>query len=412
VAGNEISGGKGPELNLPGGQIERAVANVAEDGGKTLTSALRTLLSAWADRKAAVNVATAEQIRLDIADDAARVRDRKAIAERRQNELDEIDHGQALLERARGRVLLDIAHTQEAIEYVGRKAIEYNASDPDKLGERDIEQDWLRRFFRYVAEVDEATVLEIFAKALSEAAIRERPLLSPKALDTLRFFELYSIEMFEFCANSIAMFGAAPRGFLERRAVREKRELDVGLMIEMGLIKYEGRSFHSTTIGGFELSLHYTPGHREQMESVQLTHVGRSIAGLRNKDHRLIRQALDYQGSKEALLALQQALGISEDVVGDLALSLVADLAGTGALEIQVRVDRVQRSLSKKDAFAAPFGIADNIDLQGLGAENRALAERLLAEFDHFDKNQLDAMRDQPAIYPDPPSADAAYPSG
>lgn len=158
------------ELPIPGAKLEGALANVAEDGGKTLTSALRTILSAWADKKAAVNAATAEQIKLDIADEHERARERTAIAERRKHEIEELDHRIGLIERARGRVLNEIAHTQQSIEYVAQKAIEYNAAELDSCEERDVEQDWLRRFFRYAAEVDEKTILDIFAKALSDCA--------------------------------------------------------------------------------------------------------------------------------------------------------------------------------------------------------------------------------------------------
>ena len=158
------------ELPIPGAKLEGALANVAQDAGKTLTSALRTILSAWADKKAAVNAATAEQIKLDIADEHERARERTAIAERRKHEIEELDHRIGLIERARGRVLNEIAHTQQSIEYVAQKAIEYNAAELDSCEERDVEQDWLRRFFRYAAEVDEKTILDIFAKALSDCA--------------------------------------------------------------------------------------------------------------------------------------------------------------------------------------------------------------------------------------------------
>lgn len=129
------------ELPIPGAKLEGALANVAEDGGKTLTSALRTVMSAWADKTAAVNAATAEQIRLDIADERARDRQRTAIVERRQYELEEVDHRIALIERARGRVLADIALTQQSLEYVAEKAIEFNETEPEQTEGREVEPD-------------------------------------------------------------------------------------------------------------------------------------------------------------------------------------------------------------------------------------------------------------------------------
>lgn len=395
------------ELPIPGAKLEGALANVAEDGGKTLTSALRTILSAWADKKAAVNVATAEQIKLDIADEHQRARERTAIAERRQQEIEELDHRIGLIERARGRVLDEIAHSQKSIEYVAQKAIEYNAADVDANEERDIEQDWLRRFFRYAAEVDEKTVLDIFAKALSDSAIRGRTLLSPRALDTLRFFESYSFEMFRLCASITGMFEAIPSGLLERHAHNVGEDLNLPLMLEMGLIKKDVQKHLSAIIGGFDLSFYYPPANRAQIEVVRLTHVGRSIAGLMSGAHRELIDPVTFEGSPDALLKLQMALGLSPRVAKDLGKSLVATLADADGIEVQVRVCRQQRYRSIKTNYDDPFGVTDAIDLSGLSDEARALAAIVISELVDFDTNQLDAMRGQHAVYPGQTSQNA-----
>lgn len=325
------------ELPIPGAKLEGAIANVAEDGGKTLTSALRTILSAWANKKAAVNAATAEQIKLDIADEHERARERTAITERRKHEIEELDHRIGLIERARGRVLDEIAHTQQSIEYVAQKAIDYNAAESESCEERDIEQDWLRRFFRYAAEVDEKKILDIFAKALSDSVIRGRALLSPRALDTLRFFESYSFEMFRLCADVVGMFETVPRGFLERHTTNVGQGLDLSLMLEMGLIKNDVQRNLNAVIGGFDLSFYYPPANRAQIEIVRLTHVGRSIAGLMNGAHRDLIDPVTFEGSPDALLELQKAFGLSPRVAKDLGRSLVATLADADGIEVQVR---------------------------------------------------------------------------
>ncbi|MEA3016406.1 MAG: hypothetical protein QOI38_1128 [Sphingomonadales bacterium] len=392
---------------LPGAKLEGALANIAEDGGTTLTSALRTIVSAWADKKAAVNAATAEQIKLDIADEHERERQRNAIAERRQNEIEEVAHRIALIERARGRVLDEIAHTQQSIEYVAQKAIEYHAAEPDSREERDVEQDWLRRFFRYAAEVDEKTILDIFAKALSDSAIRGRALLSPRALDTLRFFETYSFEMFRLCAGAVGIFEAVPRGFLERHAHNLGQDLDLPLMLEMGLIKNDAQRNLNAVIGGFDLSFYYPPSNRAQIEIVRLTHVGRSIAGLINSAHRELVDPVTFEGSPEALLELQKTLGLSPQVAKDLGRSLVATLADADGIEVQMRVCRQQRYRNTKTNYGDPFGVTDAIDLSGLSQETGALAAIVIGELVDFDTNQLEAMRGQHAVYADQPSRDA-----
>lgn len=396
------------EMPIPGAKLEGALANIAEDGGKTLIGALRTIMSAWADKKAATNVATAEQIKLDIADEHQRARERTAIEERRRYELAEVDHRLSLIERARGRVLDEIAHTQQSIEYVAQKAIEYNAAEVDSRDEREIEQDWLRRFFRYAAEVDERKVLDIFARALSDSAIRGRALLSPRALDTLRFFESHSFEMFRLCAGVVGMFEAVPYGFLQRHAYNVGVELDLSLMLEMGLIKNDVQQSLNVVMGGFDLSFYFPPGHRSRIEVVRLTHVGRSIAGLVNGAHRQLVDPITFKGTPDALLELQKALGLNAVIAKDIGRSLVAALADGDGIEIQVRVCREQRYRNIKTNYDDPFGVTNAIDLSGLSAEGQTLAAIVISELVDFDTNQLDAMRGQHAVYPDHPSEDTS----
>lgn len=391
------------EFSIPGTKLEGALANVTEDAGKTLTGALRTMVSAWADRKAAANSATADQIKLDIADERQRARDRNAVTERRRHDLEEVDHRIALIERARGRILDEIAHTQESIEYVAEKAIEYHAAEPDAANPRDLDQDWLRRFFRYAAEVDESAVLDVFAKALSGSAIRGRTLLSPRALDTLRFLEAHTFAMFRLCADRIGMFEAVPRGFLERHAHHIGQEFDLSLLLEMGLIKNDAQRHLNVVLGGFDLSFYYPPASRASIEVVRLTHVGRSIAGLTNDTHRRLVDPVTFDGSAEEMLRLQSALGLDAGVARDLGRSLVAALADADGVEVQVRIRREQRHRGVKASYDDPFGVPETMDLTGLPDQARMLASIVINELADFDTNQLGAMRGQQAVYPDRP---------
>lgn len=381
-------------LDVPGTKIEGAVANVAEDAGKTLVGAVRTRLSAWADRKAATDLAEAEQIRLDIAAEGERRRQRNAIADRREFEIEELKHRHALIERARGRVLDEIAHTQAAIEYVGERAFTVNARDPEKVEERTIEDDWLRRFFRYVAEVDEKTILDIFAHALSDAAIRTRPLLSPRALDTLRFFEPHTKAMYEACASAIGAFDALPRGFLENYMYGLGRELDISLLIEMGLLKYEKQSHYLVIIGGFHLQAFFGPASRDELELVKLTHVGRSIAGLLRPEFRRLGDPLSFAGPADKLLDLQTALSLTPEMARGLGKSLVAMLSNLEGVELLVRVNRDERFKGRKAGYDDPFGLGTSLDLSGLSDQARQLVGCLLEEFRDFDTTQRHALRE------------------
>lgn len=382
-------------MDVPGTKLEGAVANVAEDAGKTLVGAVRTRLSAWADRKAAADLAEAEQIRLNAAAAGERERQRNAVVDRRQFEIEEVEHRLALIERARGRVLDEIAHTQAVIEYVGDRAFTLNAADPEKGEERIIEDDWLRRFYRYVAEVDERTVLEVFARALSDAAIRTRPLLSPRALDTLRFFEPHTKAMFEMCADSIGAFEALPRGFLENRAAAAGRELDLPLLMEMGLLKYEKQSHYLVIIGGFRLHFYFAPSSREQVELVKLTHVGRSIAGLFRPEFRRLGDPLSFSGSADELLALQATLSLTHEMARSLGKSLVAMLSNMEEVELLVTVAGTERLKGRKLSYHDPFGLGPSLDLSGMSDRAQALVTCLLEEFVAFDTDQRHALREQ-----------------
>jgi len=214
--------------------------------------------------------------------------------------------------------------------------------------------------------------------------------------------------MFSFCADLIGTFDAVPHGFLERRANNAGRELDMALMLEMGLIKYERQSHYNALIAGFDLSFYYAPSSRSQIEVARLTHVGRSIAGLFKPEYRQLGDPLAYGGTREEMLRLQKALALNGAVAKDLGRSIVASLSDAAGIDVQVRVNRQQRFRGTKEAYDDPFGLTDAIDLSGLSDETRQLALVVISELLDFDVNQLPQMRGQPAVYPDMPSDDAS----
>ena len=339
-------------------------------------------------------MASAKRKADDIEHEGQRFRDRKSIEDRRRFELEEIDHQSDLIERALGRKLEEMIDEQGSVDYVGQKAIEYNANDRESLNERSINQDWLRRFFRYVADVDEKTILNVFAEALSEAAIRTRPLLSPRALDTLRFFEPHTHQMFVRCANLVGIFGAVPRSFLERHARTTEWELDLPLMIEMGLLKNESQSYLECAVGRVRVTLSFDPSVKDEIAVVRLTSVGRSIVGLLNKTHRLIGDPTNFKGHLVELFNLQIELGLNADVAVVMGQTLVSELSSSEMLETQISLDR-NRVLVKQEKlnYGEGFGVPLDFYFEDLAQDNSDLASALLKEFQEFDARQASALK-------------------
>lgn len=316
------------------------------------------------------------------------------------NELDhsDIDPERALQARGLGRTIDALAHEQRAVEFALDTAFALHAAEPDDEPRRRVEDDWLRRFFRYVSDVDDTTILEIFAQALNEAALKKRTLLSPKALDTLRFFDLETLKMFEFCADHIGAFDSLPRGFLERHAYNRGVELDLPLMIEMDLVKTETQSHYLAIIGGFKMSLNYDPTSRDEVSLVRLTHVGRCIAALKKPEHRLLGDPQEFKGASQELLRLQEALALDAKVAATLGRSIVAELANAQSLDLHIRLEGKQVQRSKKAGHGDGFGLDWACPLAALGECNAAYVRAFLDEFADFDTNQAGQLWDRSAI--------------
>lgn len=394
------------EIQVPGQALEKAAGEVATDAGKTLIGAFRKRLDAWSAVRSAHDEAMAEEIKKDIAQTGDMKRQNTSHEERRRQELREVEHQVQVHElwlRGAQRLGEQVIDEQKRVEWVGGRAIEIANADPDRDKSRDIPDDWLKRFFKYVSEVDDEDILELLARCLADAAFPRRTILSPKALDTLRFFEHSSYEMFKFCAMTITPTEACPADFLENRAKKLNlsfggREFDLALMIELGLVKEDRRKHFSLRLGQAFVTFSYDAGVNHEFRVFQLTYVGRSIAALIDKRLGRLETHLRALDTSSDVVSLQQSAGLDEEMARSLGRCLVSQLADTSPTDINVKS---YEGRAREDIFSSTRkAISDEFDVaRGLrhafGDEyTRQLSETLAEVFDDFDKNQL------PYLYP------------
>ena len=387
------------EIQLPGQAMEKAAGDVASAAGLSLVDAMGRRLKAWSARRSARDEGLAEEEKAEIAYEGERKREQQRQEDRRLEEHRELVHQAEMslaYARAKQRVSEQIEDDQHRIEWIGVRSLQIADSDPDRSDAREIKDDWLKRFFRYAAEVDESALLEILARGLADAAINNRNLLSPKALDVLRHFELHSFEMFKFCAAEISRFEALPADMIENRAVKCGSDLDLALMIELGLVRDDRRKHFSLRLGDVFLTFSYDSGVNSEFRVIQLTFVGRSIAALIDARIRKLEVALRELSINKEVRVLQEELGLEKVVVTSFARALIGHIADTGQIDVQARDlrDKNQRTIisTSRKKKSDPF-VLSKIKEYGFGDNyTKMLVTAFVEVFDDFDTNELPNM--------------------
>lgn len=384
---------------FPGGHLEKAAGEIASDAGKSIVGAMRRRLDAWMAVRSAPDEAKAEEIKKDKAHEGTIRRQQELDKNRREEEKKEVVHYTELQElwlRAIGRTREQIVDEQKRLEWVSTKSISFVESDPDRNKARDIPDDWLKRFLKYAAEVDEIEILEILAKGLAAAAIRSRPILSPKALDTLRFFELQSYNMFTACAQSMANFEYVPVDMLTNSLYVRKIDLDLALMIELGLIKEVRQKFLSYHIGDMFITFSYDTGVNNDFAVIQLTYVGRSISYLQDRRALELGEALLAHKITKSHIEIQQKLGFTPEVAIRLARYLIAMTCDTGNCDIVVRSST--RGNNVPDFSSRRVLPIDEYPIEAMRGPKfddqytNELVEAFIGEFKNFNDIQLPYM--------------------
>jgi len=124
------------------------------------------------------------------------------------------DKDKALLERAVASKFNEFMQEQLNKESILTRSLELGEQSQGKS--RPLDDDWLLRFMKYAGEISNEHVQDIWAKILVNQATANRPEISLKSIDSLRFFDAHLCELFRLSCNCYAVFGFIFHEFIER----------------------------------------------------------------------------------------------------------------------------------------------------------------------------------------------------
>ncbi|UJW77670.1 DUF2806 domain-containing protein [Rhizobium sp. SL42] len=377
--------------------MEKAAAEVTSAAGKSFVKVISRIANAWSAKASARMEAEAAEIKRDIAHTGALKRKKTTEEAARQKQLDDIEHAYALRQRAVGRFSADLTEEQLVIEHVIEGAARKIEVDPDNANPREPDPDWLRRFFNYVSQVDEETVLEVFMSALANAAISGRPIVPAKALDTLRFFTATSFQSFLEVAQLVLLFGHANEWQVEQTASGDKNEADIELLLELGLLKTTDSYHVSAQIGPFHVNVSYDTGTIYRFEALKLTQAGSAIVNLVDKDLSRLQSAMGNHQRSDEFEKLQKRFGVTPAKVTTLANGLIANIHDSTNVDIYIKYidggDAVVICDKERRTTDQPFGIRTEA-FEGIpNSDSKAMFGNFIEVFDKFDRETLPAMQ-------------------
>jgi len=386
-------------IKVPGTELEKAVAGSISGAAKTLTDAFGGLLQRWTVRGNMRAQAEAENIAADIKQDG----DLRRSSVARTHERDQMLADAAWLDkaaRAVGRFQLELLKEQDNVEAIAHQSLLIADSDPDRDKTKALDDDWLLRFFQYAARVDDTQLQAVMARALADAAIADRPVISHRAIDTIRFLERQSYRAFDFAARELTRFGGVPRGYFSLKHSAMPEAFDLSGLMEIGLVKLERHKSMDLQVGPVSFLLTFAPRETFAFEIVSLTQIGREIAALMIPE---VRERFGMglpRAMGRRVLDIQTALGLDTSNVRSAAVATVQEASDGWALAIEVyerRPDGSTRTLFKgsRDAIENPFAIPD-LKVDALDAD--ALIQVVVKEFRHFDEQQLPNLVSNPFV--------------
>ena len=327
--------------------------------------------------------------------------------QRREEDIKEVIHQENL------RIIAEKARA--AADMIQRKFSDQNSSniiDVMKLSidfrdkiidepERDLAEDWLLRFLSYAASVDDAQLREVLAKALADSLSLERPMISFKAIDTIRFMDEEIRNSFDFVMRNLAISGRVPECYFETRFAGTPADLNVTLLIEAGLIKITRTKNISFFVGNFRFVCSISANSSHYLAVLEFTKIGKEISGIIEP---LVRKRFDNLGfdvDVKGINGCQSRFGLSLNDVARHARALVQDVSDIGGLTFSVKyhkifeekVSVVSISDSIRGRVEDPIGLRlPNLTEYDISAEDISLAAAYIAEIVDFDENQLPYM--------------------
>jgi hypothetical protein len=178
----------GFKMELPGKNVEKAVANAAGKAAKSILKGMGRLGGAALAEWIATQEAKAQAARLAI-ETKAQIGKKQLLAEyRRQSEIEEQEH-RAVLDRRAARLRAELAWEQANLENIALEAIEQSQESQDPAEAREIEDDWMFKFADFAQRVSDEYVQKLWARILTSAATSGQPRLSAASLQTMSLLD-------------------------------------------------------------------------------------------------------------------------------------------------------------------------------------------------------------------------------
>jgi hypothetical protein len=225
-----------PAISLPGEKIEEAAAEVTTEAGKSLIRGVGRLFGAGVATWIATRETKAKAAAMAIETEAEIKRDRALMSERRNVELEELDH-QALLERRLNRLRHELAREQDNLEAIANKSLELLERNPNADKAREIDEDWMFAFAKFAQAVSDKEVQELWARILSSAALADGRKLSAGTLQAMSLLDAKSGEDFRKLCAAVATFTFFPAHDRVFEPGSETQNIDVLTLKELGLIQ-------------------------------------------------------------------------------------------------------------------------------------------------------------------------------
>jgi hypothetical protein len=222
--------------SLPGQKLEEAAANVATEAGKEIVHGVSTLMGGQLAVWFATRQAKADAARMAIETQAINDRDRMLAANRRQLEVEEVDH-KALLQRRFIRLGRELEREQENLESITLRAIEFAEKSSATDKGRRLDDDWIFAFARHAQGVSDHDLQDLWAHILSAAATDGQRKLSAAALQTMTLLDKQSAIDFRNFWSAVETFGYCPAHDLAYQVETETQHIDIMNLEELGLIQ-------------------------------------------------------------------------------------------------------------------------------------------------------------------------------
>ena len=265
-----------PPLSLPGQNLEDAAVEVGTEAGKSVVRGIGRLVGAAAAKWVATKEAEAEAAALAIKMQAETQRDRALTQERRETELEEIEH-QAKLGRRLARLRYELAREQANFESIAVRSLELIEGNPKADKGRDIDEDWIFAFARFAQAVSDKDVQELWARILSSAAMAEGQKVSAAALQTMSLLDKKGAADFRKICAAHATFIFYPAHDRCCEPDAETQNIDLMSLTELGLIR-EGTLGDDYSFVDFWMSFGTTTSMRLLRPAFPLTRRGSEIA--------------------------------------------------------------------------------------------------------------------------------------